>query len=51
MKKDKCIDNIYSSSTSFFHFSDKSLIFCGIRINSITVGYICVLQENREFVE
>ncbi|WP_243143244.1 PucR family transcriptional regulator [Clostridium estertheticum] len=51
MKKDKCIDNIYSSSTSFFHFSDKSLIFCGIRINNITVAYICVLQENREFIE
>ncbi|MCB2340111.1 PucR family transcriptional regulator [Clostridium estertheticum] len=51
MKKDKCIDNIYSSSTSFFHFSDKSLIFCGIRINNITVAYICILQENREFIE
>ncbi|MCB2299393.1 PucR family transcriptional regulator [Clostridium tagluense] len=51
MKKDKCIDNIYSSSTSFFHFSDKSLIFCGIRINNVTVAYICILQENRKFVE
>ncbi|MBU3159191.1 helix-turn-helix domain-containing protein [Clostridium frigoris] len=51
MKKDKCIDNIYSSRTSFFHFSDKNLIFCGIRINNVTVAYICILQENREFVE
>ena len=51
MKKDKCIDNIYSSDTSFFHFSDKNLVFCGIRINNVTVAYICVLQENREFVE
>ncbi|MBU3183064.1 helix-turn-helix domain-containing protein [Clostridium psychrophilum] len=51
MKKDKCIDNIYSSSTSFFHFSDKNLIFCGIRVNNITVAYICILQENREFIE
>ena len=51
MKKDKCIDNIYSSSTSFFHFSDKNLIFCGIRINNVTVAYICILQENRKFIE
>ncbi|MCB2313700.1 helix-turn-helix domain-containing protein [Clostridium tagluense] len=51
MREDKCIDNIYSSSTSFFHRSDKSLIFCGIRINNVTVAYICILQENREFVE
>ncbi|MGK0469404.1 PucR family transcriptional regulator [Clostridium sp.] len=51
MKKDKCIDNIYSSSTSFFHFSDENLIFCGIRINNVTVAYICILQENREFFE
>ncbi|WAG57062.1 helix-turn-helix domain-containing protein [Clostridium estertheticum] len=51
MKKDKCIDNIYSSSTSFFHASDKNLIFCGIRINNVTVAYICILQGNREFLE
>lgn len=51
MKKDKCIDNIYNSSTAFFHFSDKNLIFCAIRINKITISYICVLQEYREFME
>lgn len=51
MKKDKCIDTIYSSSTSFFHFSDKNLIFCGIRVNNVTVAYICILQENREFIK
>jgi len=51
MKKDKCIDNIYNSSTSFFHFSDQNLIFCGIRINNVTISYICILQEHREFVE
>ncbi len=27
MKKEKCIDNIYNSSTAFFHFSDENLIF------------------------
>jgi sugar diacid utilization regulator len=51
MKKDKCIDNIYNSNIAFFHLSDKSLIFCGIRINNVTISYICVLQEHREFIE
>ncbi|WP_242967959.1 PucR family transcriptional regulator [Tepidibacter mesophilus] len=51
MKKNKCIDNIYSSNRAFFHFSDKNLIFCGIRINNVTVSYICVLQKYRQFTE
>ncbi|MBU3113520.1 helix-turn-helix domain-containing protein [Clostridium lacusfryxellense] len=51
MKKDKCIDNIYNSSTAFFHFSDQNLIFCGVRINNITISYICVLKEYRDFIE
>ncbi|SMC23986.1 PucR C-terminal helix-turn-helix domain-containing protein [Clostridium acidisoli DSM 12555] len=49
MKKNKCIDNIYNSNNAFFHNSDEVLIFCSIRINNITVGYISVLQSKREF--
>lgn len=49
MKKNKCIDNIYNSDNAFFHNSDEVLIFCSIRINDITVGYISVLQSKREF--
>lgn len=51
MKKDKCIDNIYNLNTAFFHFADENLIFCGIRINNITIAYICVLQEYRKFID
>ncbi|WP_243156435.1 helix-turn-helix domain-containing protein [Clostridium sp. C8-1-8] len=51
MKRDKCIDDIYNLDKAFFHLADKNLIFCGVRINNITVGYICVLQELRPFVE
>jgi len=51
MKKDRCIDNIYSFNKSFFHYSDKSLIFSGIRINNVTAAYICVVQKQRQFVE
>lgn len=49
MKKNKCIDNIYNSNNAFFHTSDEVLIFCSMRINNITVGYISVLQSKREF--
>ncbi|BCZ45414.1 hypothetical protein psyc5s11_14810 [Clostridium gelidum] len=49
MKKNKCIDNIYNSDNAFFYNSDEVLIFCSIRINNITVGYISVLQSKREF--
>lgn len=51
MKKDKCIDNIYNTSNAFFHNSDKTLIFCSIRVNNITNAYICVLQSKQKFVE
>ena len=51
MKRDKCIDNIYNSNTAFFQFSDKNFIFCGIRINNLTVSYICILEKNREFLK
>jgi len=51
MRKYKCIDNIYSIDNSFFHYSDKTLIFCSIRINNLTTGYICVLQSNTDFKE
>jgi len=49
MQKNKCIDNIYNSDNAFFHNSDENLIFCSIRINNITVGYISVLQSKRKF--
>ncbi len=49
MQKNKCIDNIYNSDNAFFHNSEEILIFCSIRINNITVGYICVLQSKRKF--
>ncbi|MBY7023999.1 MULTISPECIES: helix-turn-helix domain-containing protein [Clostridium] len=49
MQKNKCIDNIYNSDNAFFHNSDEILIFCSIRINNITVGYISVLQSKRKF--
>ncbi|PJI07624.1 MULTISPECIES: PucR family transcriptional regulator [Clostridium] len=51
MKRNKCIDNIYNSDNAFFYNSDKTLIFCSIRINNITVGYISVLQSKRKFQE
>ncbi len=51
MKKSKCIDNIYNTTNSFFYYDDENLIFCAIIINNITVGYIGVLQSNREFQE
>lgn len=51
MKKNKCIDIIYKTSTSFFHYSDQNLIFCSIRINNITIGYISILQSKRKFRE
>lgn len=51
MIKNKCIDTIYNKEDSFFHYSDQTLIFCSIRVNNITVGYICVLQDNRTFKE
>ncbi|AGX43454.1 hypothetical protein, partial [Clostridium saccharobutylicum] len=49
MKKDKCIDTIYKTTNSFFYYSDQSLIFCSIRINTLTIAYICVLQSKRKF--
>lgn len=49
MKKDKCIDSIYKTTNSFFYYSDQSLIFCSIRINTLTIAYICVLQSKRKF--
>ena len=51
MKKNNCIDNIYNSDNAFFYNSDEVLIFCSIRINNITVGYISILQSEREFEE
>jgi len=51
MKKNKCIDTIYNTDNSFFHYSDKNLIFCSIRVNNVPVGYIGVLQSKREFKE
>lgn len=50
MKRDKCIDNIYSSDTAFFQLSKKNFIFCGIRISNVTVSYICILEKNRKFI-
>ncbi|OOM73543.1 carbohydrate diacid transcriptional activator CdaR [Clostridium puniceum] len=51
MKKNKCIDTIYNTDNSFFHYSDQNLIFCSIRVNNVSVGYIGVLQSKREFKE
>lgn len=51
MKKNKCIDNIYKSNNSFFHHDEQNLIFCSIRINDISIGYISVLQSKRNFQE
>ncbi|MDS0528537.1 helix-turn-helix domain-containing protein [Clostridium sp. SHJSY1] len=51
MKKDKCMEDIYKSKEAFFKSADNNLIFCGIRIDDITVSYICILEEYRKFVE
>ncbi len=51
MKKNKCIDTIYNTDNSFFHYADQNLIFCSIRVNNVPVGYIGVLQSKREFKE
>ena len=36
MKKNKCIDTIYNTDNSFFHYADQNLIFCSIRVNNVT---------------
>lgn len=51
MIKNKCIDDIYNNDNSFFYHDDEILIFCSIKVNHITIGYICVLQNNRKFEE
>lgn len=51
MKTNKCIDTIYNTDNSFFHYADQNLIFCSIRVNNVPVGYIGVLQSKREFKE
>lgn len=51
MKKNKCIDNIYNSDKAFFYESDQNLIFCSIRINNVTVGYITILENKTNFQE
>ncbi|URZ17135.1 PucR family transcriptional regulator [Clostridium felsineum] len=51
MKKDKCIDDIYDSSDAFFHYSDLNLIFCAIRVNDITIAYICIIEKVRSFIK
>jgi sugar diacid utilization regulator len=51
MINEKCIDTIYNKDNSFFHYSAQSLIFCSIRVTDITVAYICILQNSREFEE
>lgn len=51
MKKNKCIDIIYNTSNSFFHYSDQNLIFCSIRVNDLTIAYISVLESSRKFFE
>lgn len=47
----KCIDTIYNTNTSFFHYSDQILIFCSINVNNVTIAYICVLQSKKKFEE
>lgn len=49
MKKHKCIDNIYNSNKAFFHYDNDKLIFCSIKINNVTTGYICVLEREVKF--
>ncbi|POO89028.1 PucR family transcriptional regulator, partial [Clostridium sp. 2-1] len=49
MKENKCMDTIYKTNNSFFHYSDENLIFCSIKVNGISIGYISVLQRNRDF--
>lgn len=51
MKENKCIDTIYNSNRAFFHLVDDHLIFCSIKINTLTVSYICILEKNAPFVE
>lgn len=51
MRKYKCIDNIYNLSHSFFHHDKDNLIFCSIKLNDVTTSYICVLENNRTFLE
>jgi sugar diacid utilization regulator len=51
MKKNKCIDTIYNTDNSFFHYSDENLIFCSIKVNNIAIAYISVLQSKRKFKE
>ncbi|MHB9942485.1 PucR family transcriptional regulator [Clostridium sporogenes] len=49
MKKDKCMDTIYRTNTAFFHYSNENLIFCSIKVNSITIAYITILQSKCKF--
>lgn len=49
MKKDNCMDLIYSSNKAFFYSSKETFIFCGIKVNNVTTSYICVLKEFRDF--
>lgn len=49
MKETKCIDNIYNSDNSFFHYDNQNLIFCPIKTNNITTFFICVLENNKKF--
>lgn len=51
MQKSKCIDTIYNTSNSFFHYSEQNLIFCSVKINNITIGYIGVLESIRKLKE
>lgn len=49
MKKNKCIDTIYNSSKPFFHYDKENFIFCSVKVNGITTGYICIEKINKDF--
>ena len=48
MKKDKCIDNIYSSSKPFFHYDNGNMIFCSVKVNEITTSYLYIQESNKK---
>ncbi|HCW54593.1 MAG TPA: PucR family transcriptional regulator [Clostridium sp.] len=50
MKKDKCIDNIYSSSRPFFHYDNGNIIFSSVKVNGITTSYIHVQEINKKLI-
>lgn len=54
MKKNKCIDSIYSTNKSFFFYdkeNNQELLFCPIIINNLTAFYIGIIKEETDFTD